>query len=84
MSGGGTKTRTLNHVDGESPGAYVIAIDNTSSRTIELPVEGTLQVGRSKDAEIQISSEAVSRFHAKLVCSLGRILFGGRRGSGNH
>jgi two-component system response regulator AtoC len=73
MSGGGTKTRTLDHVDGEGPGAYVIAIDNTSSRTIELPAEGTLQVGRSKDAEIQINSEAVSRFHAKLICSLGRI-----------
>jgi two-component system response regulator AtoC len=68
----GTDTRTLDHL-GDGPGAYVMVIDNTSSRTIVLPLDGVLQIGRSRDAEIQINSEAVSRNHAKLVVSPGRI-----------
>jgi two-component system, NtrC family, response regulator AtoC len=74
MSVGGQETRTLDHVEGGSDGAtsYVIAIDNMSSRTIPVPADGVLQIGRARDAEIQINSEAVSRNHAKLIVAAGR------------
>ena len=73
MSVGGQETRTLDHVEGgDGATSYVIAIDNMSSRTIPVPADGVLQIGRSRDAEIQINSEAVSRNHAKLIVAGGR------------
>ncbi|HEY3801010.1 MAG TPA: sigma 54-interacting transcriptional regulator [Kofleriaceae bacterium] len=47
-------------------------IEDTSSRRVEIPPDGALQVGRSPDADIQIKSEAASRMHAKLMLVGGR------------
>ena len=73
MSVGGTDTRTLDHVpNSDAPASYLIAIDNMSSRTIRVPSDGVLQIGRSREADVQINSEAVSRNHAKIVIAGGR------------
>ncbi|MEO8551098.1 MAG: sigma 54-interacting transcriptional regulator, partial [Kofleriaceae bacterium] len=50
----------------------MIVIDSVSSRRISVPPDGTLQIGRSKDAEIPITSEAASRNHARLILSHGK------------
>jgi DNA-binding NtrC family response regulator len=50
----------------------VLAIDSMSSRRVDVPEDGVLQIGRSEDADIRIESEAVSRLHAKLIFSGGR------------
>jgi len=73
MSVGGTETRSFDHaLEGGGPASYVLAIDNTSSRRIDVPEDGILQIGRSEDADIRIESEAVSRLHAKLIFINGR------------
>src|SRR3569833_1157155 len=73
MSVGGTDTRTLDHVpNSDASASYLIAIDNMSSRTIRVPADGVLQIGRSREADVQINSEAVSRNHAKIVLAGGR------------
>src|SRR3569833_3081562 len=73
MSVGGTDTRTLDHVpNSDASASYLIAIDNMSSRTIRVPADGVLQIGRSREADVQINSEAVSRNHAKIVIAGGR------------
>jgi len=74
MSAGGTDTRTLDHVPSEEASAsFLIAIDHMSSRTIRMPPDGVLQIGRSRDADVQINSDAVSRNHAKIVIAGGRV-----------
>lgn len=73
MSVGGTETQSFDHAastDGST--SYVIAIDNLSSRRIDVPEDGVLQIGRSPDADIRIDNEAVSRVHAKLIFANGR------------
>lgn len=74
MSVGGTETQTLDYRASGSVGSYIIAIDSTSSRQVELPVDGMLQIGRSREAQIVINSEAASRIHAKLIVSGGRVV----------
>lgn len=73
MAPGGTDTRTLDHVPSEEASAsFLIAIDHMSSRTIRVPSDGVLQIGRSREADVQINSDAVSRNHAKIVVAGGR------------
>jgi DNA-binding NtrC family response regulator len=73
MAPGGTDTRTLDHVPSEeSSASFLIAIDHMSSRTIRVPSDGVLQIGRSREADVQINSDAVSRNHAKIVIAGGR------------
>ena len=71
MAAGGGDTRTFDHVGDVA--RYIIAIDTTSSRAIQLPSTGVLQIGRSRDAEIAIASDVVSRNHARLIVSEGAI-----------
>jgi two-component system, NtrC family, response regulator AtoC len=73
MSVGGTETRSFDHAsESGGPASYVLAIDSMSSRRIEVPEDGILQIGRSEDADIQINSDAVSRLHAKLIFAGGK------------
>ncbi|HEY0993702.1 MAG TPA: sigma 54-interacting transcriptional regulator [Kofleriaceae bacterium] len=72
MAAGGTETRSFDHASlSDEPASYLLAIDNLSSRRIDLPEDGILQIGRSEEADIKIRSEAVSRLHAKLILSGG-------------
>src|SRR3569833_444604 len=85
MSVGGNDTRTLDHVSNSVASAsYLIAIDNMSSRTIRVPADGVLQIGRSREAEVQINAEAVSRNHAQTedLCSHNGTLVNGERIAG--
>jgi DNA-binding NtrC family response regulator len=70
---GGTDTRSFDHaLEAAGPASYLLAIDDRSSRRIEVPEDGVLQIGRAAEADIQIDSEAVSRMHAKLIFAKGR------------
>ncbi|MFT3696960.1 MAG: sigma 54-interacting transcriptional regulator [Kofleriaceae bacterium] len=73
MAVGGTETQTLDYRASVGVSSYVIAIDDTSSRQVELPVDGEVSIGRSREAQIQINSDAASRLHAKLLVSGGRV-----------
>lgn len=69
---GGAETRTFDQMSNAVPPAsYLIVIDNLSSRRIDVPNDGVLQIGRSTEADIQIDSEAVSRNHAKMIFARG-------------
>ena len=69
---GGAETETFDHkLDTDRPASYLLVIDNLSSRRVDVPDDGILQIGRSTSSDIHIDSDAVSRNHAKLMFARG-------------
>ncbi|WP_437827078.1 sigma 54-interacting transcriptional regulator [Sorangium sp. So ce1153] len=58
--------------DDDDPG-YLMVIDSTSSRRINLPRDGSLVVGRSPEADVRVDARGASRLHARVVVSNGEV-----------
>lgn len=50
-------------------GAYLLGIDDNTSRLIPLPEVGTFTIGRSCDADLTLEDGTVSRTHAELIAA---------------
>ncbi|WP_437661232.1 sigma 54-interacting transcriptional regulator [Sorangium sp. So ce1182] len=58
--------------DDDDPG-YLMVIDSTSSRRIDLPLDGSLVVGRSPEADVRVDARGASRLHARVNVSNGEV-----------
>jgi two-component system, NtrC family, response regulator AtoC len=65
------------HPDGELAAAgaspCMLVLAGETSRTVPLPEEGSMRVGRSASCEIQIGEASVSRLHARLEVADGEV-----------
>ncbi|HEX2570679.1 MAG TPA: sigma 54-interacting transcriptional regulator [Polyangia bacterium] len=67
----GSRTRDSANVGGA--GGRLLVLDGQHARTITLPDEGTLLIGRTKEADLQLGDRSVSRRHASLIIEKGTL-----------
>jgi hypothetical protein len=61
------RTELVASVDPSAPGLRVVATWEGGSTIVDLPLRGTLTVGRGAEADVRIDHTSVSRRHARLV-----------------
>src|SRR5262245_3052282 len=54
------------------PPPYVVVFEETASRLVPLPRDGTVRIGRSSEVEIQLDHAKVSRNHALIMVRSSR------------
>ena len=54
------------------PPPYVVVFTDTAARLVPLPRDGSVQIGRAPDVELQLDQPKVSRYHAVIMVRAGR------------
>src|SRR3954463_2410583 len=53
--------------------AYLLVIENGSSRMVSLPHPGVVTIGRIPEVELRVDHSSVSRKHARILVDRGEI-----------